>query len=176
VQAWLALKNALRLLICLKICYDEDFEACSIIQDVCKMPKVVATTTSGAYISTEPEAYKRLPIAIAMGDNSSAWQKHAKDELGLDANFCQTQATAIAANNGSHKKYFDNVNENYDGFYEFVNRIMRCSFAAVGENLQALLVEWLRSVRESRGLVREVVVRSGERTVVAWIWGGCDVW
>jgi hypothetical protein len=25
---------------------------------------------------------------------------------------------------------------------------MRCSFAAVGEHLQALLVQWLRSVRE----------------------------
>jgi hypothetical protein len=39
------------------------------------------------------------------------------------------------ANNGSHKKYFDNVDENYDCFYEFVNHIMRCSFAAVGEHL-----------------------------------------
>jgi hypothetical protein len=112
------------------------------------MPKVVAATTSGAYISTEPETYKRLPIAIAMGDNSSAWQKFAKDEPGLEAKVCQTHATA--ANNGSHKKYFDNVDENYDGFYEFVNRIMRCSFAAVGEHLQALFVEWLRSVREGR--------------------------
>ncbi len=110
------------------------------------MPKFVAATTSGAYISTEPEAY----IALAMGDNSLAWKKFAKDELGLETNVCQTHATAIAANNGSHKKYFDNVNENYDGFYEFVNRIMRCSFAAVGEHLQTLFVEWLRSVREGR--------------------------
>jgi hypothetical protein len=85
------------------------------------MPKVVTTTTSGAYVLTEPETYKQLPIAVATGDNSSAWQKFAKDELGLEANVCQTHATAIAANNGSHKKYFDNVNENYDCFYKFVN-------------------------------------------------------
>ena len=150
VQAWRALKNALRLLIRLKLCDDEECEACRTIQDVREMPKVVAATTSGDYISTDPENYKRLPIAVAMGDNSSAWQKFAKDELGLAANVCQTHATAIAANNGSHKKYFDNVNENYDGFYEFVNRIMRCSFAAVGEHLQVLLVQWLRSVREGR--------------------------
>jgi hypothetical protein len=101
------------------------------------MPKVVAAPTSGAYISTEPETHKRLPIAVVMGNNSSAWQKFAKDELGIDANVCQTHATPIAANNGSHNKYLDNVNENYDDFYEFVNRIMRCSFAGVGEHLQA---------------------------------------
>jgi hypothetical protein len=54
------------------------------------MPKVVAATTSGDYISTDPEKYKRLPIAVAMGDNSSAWQKFAKDELGLAANVCRS--------------------------------------------------------------------------------------
>jgi hypothetical protein len=41
-------------------------------------------------------------------------------------------ATAIAANNGSHKKFFDDTNKNYEQFYEFVNSIMCCSFASVG--------------------------------------------
>jgi hypothetical protein len=87
---------------------------------------------------------------VELGDNSAAWQKYARETLGLEANVCQTHATAIAANNGSHKKFFDDVNKNYKSFYQLVNRIMCCSFASVGEGLQELLVEWLRSVREER--------------------------
>ena len=59
--------------------------------------------------------------------------KFAKEELGLDANVCQTHATAIAANNGSHKKYFD-----YDCFYGFVMRWQRYSFAAVGRQVSCV--------------------------------------
>jgi hypothetical protein len=85
-----------------------------------------------------------------MGDNLAAWQKIAKKELHLESNVCQTHATAIAANNCSHKKHFNDPNKNYNGFYEFVCPIMCCSFAEVGEHLQTLLVNWLRSVREGR--------------------------
>jgi hypothetical protein len=53
---------------------------------------------------------------VALGDNSAAWQKFARETLGLEANVCQTHATAIAANNGSHKKFFDDINKNYEPF------------------------------------------------------------
>jgi hypothetical protein len=58
-------------------------------------------------------------------------------------------ATAITANNCPHKKFFDNT-KNYDGFYEFVCRIMHCSFALMGEGLQGLLVDWLCIVQAGR--------------------------
>jgi hypothetical protein len=105
---------------------------------------VVAATSTREYIED-----KALPIARPLGDNSAAWQKFARDTLGLDSNVCQTHATAIAANNGSHKTHFE-ATENYNAFYDYVCRIMRCSFAAAGEGLQVLLVEWLRGVDEGR--------------------------
>ena len=57
----------------------------------------------------------------------------------MEANVCQTHATAISKNNGTHRTYFDS-NENYEVFYDFVCRIMRCSFPEAGVRLQELLV------------------------------------
>ena len=65
---------------------------------------------------------------------------------------CQTHATAIAKNNGTHRTYF-NANENYEVFYNYVCLIMRGSFADAGVRLQELLVLsllWSRCVRETR--------------------------
>jgi hypothetical protein len=139
------MKSAARYLICLKLCDRPNCATCRCIQEVCENPKVVAVTSTEAYIKG-----KKLSIAVALGDNWVAWQKFARETLGLGANVCQTHATAIAANNSSHKKFFDDINKNNEPFYEFVNCIMRCSFASVGEGLQELLVEWLRSVGEER--------------------------
>ncbi len=61
---------------------------------------MVAATSTEAYIKD-----KKLPIAVALGDNWAALQKFARETLGLEANVCQTHATAIAAKNGSHKKF-----------------------------------------------------------------------
>ena len=92
---------------------------------------------------------KELPISFALGDNSSAFQKFVTEQLGLNANVCQTHATAIPKNNSSHRGYFDSV-DNYEQFYEFVCRIMKCSFEGAGLRLQQLLVQWMRSVHEER--------------------------
>jgi hypothetical protein len=124
-EAYLAIKSAARYLIRRKLCDRPGCATCRCIQEVRENPKVVAATSTEAYIKD-----KKLPIAVALCDNSAAWQKFARENLGLEANVCQTHATAIAANNGSHKKFFDDVNKNYEPFYEFVNRIMRCSFAS----------------------------------------------
>jgi hypothetical protein len=50
-----------------------------------------------------------------MGDNSAAWQKFAKESLGLESDVCQTHATAIAANNCTHNKHLKEV-KNYNTF------------------------------------------------------------
>ena len=142
-QAFRALKSCLRLLVRIKLCDDSHCETCTCIRQVREMPKVVAALAGEGYNS----AAKLLPIARPMGDNSAAWQKFARESLGLDSLVCQTHATAIAANNGSHKKQF-NETKNYDAFYDYVCRIMRCTYASVGEHLQTLLVAWLRSVGE----------------------------
>ena len=95
---------------------------------------------------------KELPISYALGDNSACFQKFVTEELDLEANVCQTHATAIAKNNGTHSTYFDS-NENYEVFYDFLCSIMRFSFPDAGVRLQELLVLsllWLRSVRETR--------------------------
>ena len=86
-----------------------------------------------------------MPISYALGDNSSSFQKFVTvtEELELDANVCQTHATAIAKNNGTHRTYFDS-NENYEVFYDFVCRIQRCSFPDAGLRVQELLVLSLR--------------------------------
>ena len=143
-EAYRAIKSAVRYLIRLKLCDKPDCETCRCIRQVRENPKVVAATSTREYIED-----KALPIARPLGDNSAAWQKFARDTLGLDSNVCQTHATAIAANNGSHKTHFETT-ENYNAFYDYVCRIMRCSFAAAGEGLQVLLVEWLRGVDEGR--------------------------
>jgi hypothetical protein len=134
-------QSAARYRICLKLCDRPDCAACSCIQEVLENLKVVAATSTEAYIKD-----KKLPIAVALDNNSAAWQKFARETLVLEANVCQTHATAIAANNGSHKKFLDDVTKNYEPFYEFVNHITHCSFSSVGEGLQELLVEWLRGV------------------------------
>ena len=87
-----------------------------------------------------------LNIFRAVG-SGYAVQLHG--ELQVPTNVCQTHATAIAANNGSHKTHFDNM-ARYEEFYEYVCRIMRCSFVDAGERLQELLVQFLRSVGETR--------------------------
>jgi len=80
------------------------------------------------YASARAPSAPHLSVSLSMTDD-----KFAKEELGLDANVCQTHATAIAANNGSHKKYFD-----YDCFYGFVMRRQRYSLAAVGRQVSCV--------------------------------------
>ena len=79
------------------------------------------------YASARAPSAPHLSLCLSL---SLTDDKFAKEELGLDANVYQTHATAIAANNSSHKKYFD-----YDCFYGFVMRWQRCSFAAVGRQV-----------------------------------------
>jgi len=141
-EAYKASKAATRRIISLKACGRPDCVTCNSITDLRDLALVKN------YLDSEPyKVAKALPIAHPLGDNSSAWQKFAAEDLGLSSSVCQTHLTAIGANNGQHKRHFKCMDV-YEEFYDFVNRIMRCSFNTVGEHLQALLVEWLRSKEE----------------------------
>jgi hypothetical protein len=144
VQAWRATKASVRSMLRLPTCDRQDCKTCRYMQELCDDPRVRAATSAKSYIEQ-----KKMPIAIPLGDNSASWQKFAAEELGLPANVCQTHASAIAANNGTHKTHFDDM-ENYEAFYEYVCRIMRCSNANMGLHLQSMLVAWLQSVNEQR--------------------------
>ena len=151
--AYRSTKAAVLRVISLPSCSKVDCATCTCISGL-REHETVACLNSQPY-----KDQKELPISYALGDNSSSFQKFVTEELDLDANVCQTRATAIAKNNGSHGTYFDSnenygtyfdSNENYEVFYDFVCRILRCSFPDAGVRLQELLVFQLRSVNETR--------------------------
>ena len=130
-------------MISLRTCEQAECKACTYIAGLQDEEDVQCCLRSRLYLSD-----KELPISIALGDNSSAWQKFCRDDLHLEANVCQTHATAIAKNNGTHRAHFVDMNK-YQEFYDYMCRIMRCPFEKPGRRLQALLVSWLRSVQEA---------------------------
>ena len=136
-------KSAVRRVIKLRTCSSADCKTCTYISGLQDEETVQCCLRSRPYRED-----KELPISVPLGDNSSAWQKFCREDLHLDANVCQTHATAIAKNNGTHRAHFGNM-ETYQEFYDYVCRIMRCSFDKPGRRLQALLVEWLRSRGET---------------------------
>jgi hypothetical protein len=72
-EAYRAIKSAARYLISLKLCDRPNCATCRCIKEVRENPKVVAATSTEAYIKG-----KKLPIAVALCDNSAAWQKFAR--------------------------------------------------------------------------------------------------
>ena len=54
-----------------------------------------------------------------------------KNVLDIKAEICQTHASAIASNNGTHRKYFKD-DENYERFYEMLCDIIRITCEAAG--------------------------------------------
>jgi hypothetical protein len=102
-EAYRAIKSAARYLIRLKLCARPDCAACCCIQEVRENPKVVAATSTEAYIKD-----KKLPIAVALGDNSAVWQKFARETLDLESNVCQSQLDACYRH-GSQQRFTQEV-------------------------------------------------------------------
>ncbi len=77
---------------------------------------------------------------------------------------CQTHTSAIAANNGSHKKHFHDMAMIYNAFPEYVCSIARISFKHAGTHIQLLLVEWLQASGEGEASTwfREFWVADGK--------------
>ena len=69
--------------------------------------------------------------------------------LNIEAKLCQTHETAIAANNGTHRKYFKD-DEKYEKFYGMLCDLMRITCEPAGYYLQSLLVQWLRANVDDR--------------------------
>ena len=142
-EAYNSTKVVVHCVISLPSCSKVDCATCMCISGLCEHETVACCLKSLPY-----KKQKELPISCVLGNNSSCFQKFVKEELVLSANVCQTHATAIAKNNGTHRTYFDS-NEHYDVFYDFVCSIMQCSFPDAGVLLQELLMLWLRSVKKT---------------------------
>ena len=63
--------------------------------------------------------------------------------LGIKAELCQTHATSIAANNGTHSKNFKD-DEKYEKFYGMLCDLISITCDPAVNYLQCLLVQWLR--------------------------------
>ena len=72
-----------------------------------------------------------------------------KNVLGIEAELCQTHATSIAANNGTHHKYFKD-DEKYEKFYGMLGDLMCITCEPARYYLQTLLVKWLRANVDDR--------------------------
>ena len=106
--------RALRTLTDVKTCYS--CECCQCISDLLTNHIVKCALRSPHFVTKH-----ELPISHGLSDNSWAFQNFIKNVLDIEAELCQTDATTIAANNGTHSKYFKD-DEKYDKFTES----MRC--------------------------------------------------
>ena len=134
-EAYHAMRRALRALTAVKTC--DSCECCRCISDLFSYHIVKCTLCSPHYVTKH-----ELPICHSLSDNSWAFQNFMKNVLDIKAELCQTHATAIAANNGTHLKYFKD-DEKYEKFYEMLCDLMRITCKPAGYYLQSLLVPWL---------------------------------
>ena len=135
-EAYHAMRRALRALTAVKTC--DSCECCRCISDLLTDHIVKCALRSPHYITKH-----ELPISHGLSDNSWAFQNFMKNVLCIEAELCQTHATAIAANNGTHRKYFKD-DEKYEKFYEMLCDLMHITCEPAGYYLQSLLVLWLR--------------------------------
>ncbi len=100
--AYSASKKATCKLMRLHLCAKEECYTCRIIEQLKEHSTVAGCLKGAPYNSPE----KEMPISACLGDNKFSVQNFSTKKLGLDANVCQTNTSAIAANNRSHKKHF----------------------------------------------------------------------
>ena len=131
------MRRALRALTAVKTC--DSCECCRCISDLLTDHIVKCALSSPHYVTKH-----KLPISHGLSDNAWAFQNFMKNLLDIKAELCQTYATAIAANNGTHCKYFKD-DEKYEKFYEMLCVLMLITCNPAGYYLQSLLVQWLRA-------------------------------
>jgi hypothetical protein len=117
IEAYKAASAASRKFIGVRLCEDATCVTCTAIGTLLANRDVKDVLESEAYLQG-----RKFPVSQSMGDNSEAFQKFVRDHLGMDANICQTHATAIGKNNGTQARHFKN-REVHDQFYELVLRI-----------------------------------------------------
>ena len=104
-------RRALRALLAVKTC--DTCECCQCITNLLSNPNVKCALRCQHYATGKHE----LPISHCLSDNSWGFQNFMKNVLDIKAELRQTHATAIATNNGKHRKYFkDDENLNYEKF------------------------------------------------------------
>ena len=141
-EAYHAMRKALRALTAVKTC--DSCECCRCISDL-RTDHIVKCALRSPHYITKHE----LPVSHGLSDNSWGFQNFMKNVLGIEAELCQTHATAIAANNGTHRRYFKDE-EKYEKFYGMLCDIMRITCEPAGYYLQSLLVKWLRTNVDNR--------------------------
>jgi hypothetical protein len=130
IEAYKAASAASRKFIDVRLCEDTTCATCKAIGALLENCDVKAVLESEAYLKD-----RKFPVLQAMGDNSEAFQKFVRDHLGMDANECQTHATAICKNNGTQARHWHFKNrEVHDQFYELVLRIKECTFVEPESN------------------------------------------
>jgi len=142
MEAYKAASAASRKFIDVRLCEDANCATCNAIGTLLENRDVKDVLESEAY-----HKGRKFPVLQSMGDNSEAFQKFVRDHLGMDANICQTHATAIGKNNGTQARHFKN-RDVHDQFYELILRIKECTFVEPGFRMQEQLVEWLVSKEE----------------------------
>ena len=142
-EVWKATAAAIRALMTRDVCDKVDCECCRCISELREQGEVRAYMSSPAF-----RVEKKLPVDFALGDNSYAWQNCVANVMGITSGLCQTHLSAIAANNGQHRKHFS-CPAAYESFYELVCRLMPCAYDVqptyVGTGLQRKLVVLLHS-------------------------------
>ena len=98
-------------------------------------------------------------VCLTLSDNSQAFQNFMKNVLNIEAELCQTHATAIATNNGTHSKYFKD-DEKYDKFYEMLCDLMCITCKPAGYYLQSVLEKWLRATPSKILLTLSKILRT----------------
>ena len=143
-EAYHAMRRALRALTAVKTC--DSCECCRCISDLLTDHIVKCALRSPHYITKH-----ELPISHGLSDNSWAFQNFMKNVLCIEAELCQTHATAIASNNGTHRKYFKD-DEKYKKFYGMLCDLMHITCEPAGYYLQTLLVnlKWLHANVDDR--------------------------
>ena len=131
IEAYKAASAASRKFIGVRRCEAATCATCNAIGTLLANRDVKDVLASEAYLEG-----RKFPVLQAMGDNSEAFQKFVRDHLGMDANICQTHATAIGKNNGTQARHFKN-REVHDQFYELVLRIKECTFEEQGFRMLA---------------------------------------
>ena len=99
------------------------------ITDLLSNPNVKCALRCPHYATRKhelPSAHQPRIVRQLMGV-----QNFMKNVLDIKAEICQTHASAIASNNGTHRKYFKD-DENYERFYEMLCDIIRITCEAAG--------------------------------------------
>jgi hypothetical protein len=146
-QVWECVRSALYALL-------RKYKSCGVAG--CKTCHAIANVREGKAVREylrggEGSAKSRHTFTIdqAIGDNHTGYQNWVQDEHGIPPDVCATHLTAVAKNNGKQKKHFDN-GDNYEMFYKFTVRAIKCAWVPLADKMPGKICEWMLDIGETR--------------------------